>query len=497
MRPCLALFLFFFVVRTASAQTPTAAPSFALAHFAVTTKSAEAQHAFDEGLTLLYAFNPDEARRRFQHAGALDPSCAMAHWGIAMSWGVNVNSDFDPVDQRNGRAAIAQAVTLMKQATSLERALIGAASERFAFDRQGDAARSATAYRDTMSAVARAFPDGDDVQALAAEAAMDVTPWAFWTNDGKPAAATPGIVARLEDVLARDPGNIGANHFLIHALEQSPHPEGAQAAADRLAAMHFEPAAEHLTHMPAHIYMHVGEYHAAGEVNVRALDMFDAYLDSDHATGHEGYRSHDCTFAVEAFMMSGEHDAAERSAARCARSATLKAYVAVRFRRWADLSAIGSEQHFAHGMAAAVAGRAADAEGDAHALEASKGAVAQISALLIRAKLAASRGERDAEIAALRRAVEIQDREGYSEPPAFFFPVRESLGGALLRAGRFDEAARAFSADLARNPKNPRSLFGSAACLRSQGLDAEAAAAQQAFTTAWRYADSPLDIKEL
>ena len=496
MRPCLVLFLFFFVVRTASAQTPTA-PPFALAHFAVTTTIVQAQHSFDEGLTLLYAFNPAEARRRFQHAAALDPSCAMARWGIAMSWGVNVNSDFDPADQRHGRAAIAQAVALMVQAAPLERGLIGAASERFAFDRNADAARSATAYRDTMNAVARAFPDNDDVQALAAEAAMDVTPWAFWTKDGKPAAGTPGIVARLEDVLARDPGNIGANHFLIHTLEQSPHPEGAQAAADRLAAMPFEPAAEHLTHMPAHIYMQVGEYHAAGEVNVRALDMFDAYLDSDHATGHEGYRSHDCTFVVEAFMMSGERDVAERSAARCARRATLKGYVAVRFRRWADLSTIGSDQHFAHGMAAAVAGRASDAESDARALEASKGAVAQISALLIRAKLAASRGQRDVEIAALRRAVEIQDRDGYSEPPEFFFPVRESLGGALLRAGRFDEAVRTFSADLARNPKNPRSLFGYAASLRSQGLDTEAVAAQQAFTIAWRYADSPLDIKDL
>jgi hypothetical protein len=490
VRVGLVALAFFLGIEAAGAQTP---PPPATAHLAVSTTKLAAQQAFDEGLTLLYAFNPEEARRRFEHAAGLDPALAMAYWGIAMSWGVNINSGFEPANQRLGREAAHRATALAQDATPLERGLIDAASKRFAYDLKADAATSARAYRDAMDALARRFPDNDDVQALAVEAALDVTPWGYW-DGGQPAAGIASAIARLETVLKRDQEHIGANHFLIHALEQSPHPDRALAAAARLNAMALEPAAEHLAHMPAHIYMQVGDYHAAGNANARALDLFDAYLAGEHANGHENYRPHDCAFAVDAYMMSGEAAAALRSARRC--SARLVAEVIVRFRRWAELGT-AADLPFAHGMAAVVDGHIAQAEADARNLEAAKSEVTSIAALLVRAKIAAARGDRDGEIATLRRAVAKQDLEGYGEPPEFFFPVRESLGGALLRAGRPVDAERVFRDDLDKNESNPRSLYGLAESLRRQGRTTEAEAAQQSFAAAWRYADATLAINDL
>jgi tetratricopeptide (TPR) repeat protein len=486
------------VAQTAPPGAPTPGNSTAIAHRVVSTSNAAAQRDFDEGLTLLYAFNPEEARVRFQHAASLDPALAAARWGVAMSWGININTDFDPAGQREGREAIATALRLAGKASPVERALIGAAIHRFAFDRKADADRSARAYADAMQHVAREFPTDDDVQALAAEASLDIAPWSYWNADGRPMPGIEPIIAQLQSVLTRDPNHIQANHLLIHALEESPHPEGALAAADRLNADVFEPGAEHLAHMPAHTYMAVGDYHAAGVANTRALDLFDAYLGPEHATGHETYRPHDCTFAVDAYMMSGEHAAAQREATRCERSSlALASEVAIRFGRWAELAAMKTDLHFAHGMSAALAGRPIEAEADAHALETQPSDNDRIAGAVLRGRIARGRGDRPSELAALVRAVQIQDAQGYSEPPSFFYPVRETLGGAYLRAARYEDAERTFRADLVKHPRNPRSLLGLSGALASEGKAAEAQRMQDAFAQAWRWADGALDINQL
>jgi tetratricopeptide (TPR) repeat protein len=499
----LAALAFLSTLGIAAAQTPaplpvSPAPLPALARHVVSTANANAQRSFDEGLTLLYAFNPEEARVRFQRAAALDPGLAMAHWGIAMSWGENINTDFDPAGQNEGRAAIQAAKRLEGTASPLERALIDAVVHRFAFSRKADADRSARAYEEAMEHAARAFPADDDVQALAAEAAMDVTPWSYWSADGKPAPTIPHILALLETVLARNPAHIEANHLLIHALEESPHPEQALAAADRLGADAFEPAAEHLAHMPAHAYMAAGDYHAAGLANTRALDLFDAYLGPEHAPGHESYRPHDCTFAVDAYMMSGERTAAAREAARCERnSLSLASQVALRFRRWTELAKAPPDPHFSHGMYAASSGLLTEAEADAHALELLDLDTAKIAAAVLRSRIARQRADVAGELAGLTKAVALQDAEGYSEPPRFFFPVRETLGGAYFRATRYDDAERVFRLDLIKHPKNPRSLFGLSVTLEKEGKADEAQQTRHAFEEAWRWADGPLDINEL
>ncbi|MBD5657711.1 MAG: hypothetical protein IAI50_21425, partial [Candidatus Eremiobacteraeota bacterium] len=317
----LAAFAFLFSIVIPIAPTtvsPVADAPFARAHRTV-TNDVDAQAAFDDGLTLLYAFDPEEARRSFERAARVQPQLAIAWWGIAMSYGVNINTDYDAAKQRRGRDAIVRAAALAARATPTERGLIEAASKRFALTGSGDADRSARAYRDAMERLAVAFPADDDVLTLAAEAEMDVHSWSYFTADGQATPGTNDTIARLETVLARDPAHLGANHFLIHVFEESAHPEAALAAAKRLAALSFEPAAEHLAHMPAHTFMRVGDYHDAGEANARAVALYERFLAADPA-GHTEYLSHDCRFGVDACMMSGEYARAREIAATCARS---------------------------------------------------------------------------------------------------------------------------------------------------------------------------------
>ena len=112
-----------------------------------------------------------------------------------------------------------------------------------------------------------------------------------------------------------------------------------------------------------------------------------------------------------------------------------------------------------------------------------------------------ARAKRDDEgaIAAWRRAVAGEDALNYDEPPDWFYPTRESLGAALLRAKRVDEAAQVFRDDLARNPNNGRSLYGLWQTLlltRKSSETAAVAAAEKQFRAAWKHADTSLRIAD-
>jgi len=496
-----AFALLFVSVTTATAQTQAPSPgAYTRAHRTVSTSIPAAQAAFDDGLTLLYAYNPEQARRSFKNALALDPTLAIAWWGVAMSYGPNINTDYDAGEAKSGHDAIAKASALVANASPAEAALIGAASKRFEHDGPKDGDLSARAYHDAMVAAAAQFPTDDDVQTLTAEAGMDERPWAFYKDDGTPEPGTQDIVSRLQLVLARDPGQIGAEHFLIHAVEASTHPELALDAAHRLANDSFEPGAEHLIHMPAHTFERVGEYHAAGEANARAVDAFVAYLGSESTSAHNGYLGHDCLFGVDAFMMSGESARARALAQLCAAhdvGANLPRVVALRFHDWAALTTQGTssfvtamvEIHEHDLVAAAKRAKELATQTDSTA--------AQVAAAVITASIARERGETQTAIAALTHAVTLEDDAGYQEPPAFWYPVRETLGAVELETSHAHEAAAIFRADLAKNPNNPRSLFGLAAALDRIGDAAGADDARKRFAIAWSHADVGLTVEDL
>ncbi|MGH7895730.1 MAG: hypothetical protein ACREQL_13745, partial [Candidatus Binatia bacterium] len=240
-------------------------------HFPVTC-SDRAQTYVDQGVRLVYGFNHDEAIRAFREAARLDPRCAMAYWGVALALGPNYNLLIDSERAAEARRAVDRATALSAHATPRERAYIRALARRYGKHPDADDRKALDrAYADAMRDVARRYPDDLDASVLFAESLMVLRPWDLWTLDGTPQPGTLEIVATLEGVMRRDPGHPGANHYYIHAVEASPHPEHAVEAANTVAAT--MPAAGHIVHMPSHIYMRVGRYADAADVNTQAIKV--------------------------------------------------------------------------------------------------------------------------------------------------------------------------------------------------------------------------------
>ncbi len=508
-------------------------------HHPIATVSPEAQRFFDQGLRLLYAFNHDEAARAFSRAAELDPKAPMPAWGIALALGPNINLDVDPAREQAAYAAVQRARALAADAREDERAYVEALVRRYSDAPDADLKALAVAYADAMRDVATRHPDDLDAAALFAESLMDLRPFQLWTADGRPAEGTEEIVAALERVLQRDPRHLGANHYYIHAVEASPHPERALASAARLATL--APAAGHLVHMPAHIYMRTGDYAAASRANEAAAEADRVYLHGD-ADG-DGvypliYYTHNLHFLTASRAMAGESAAAERAAAAVVANvahlaptgpmvgmaeyfAPTPLFVALRFRRWDTLARSPAPDprlggatalwHFARGVAFAATGARALALAEREAFDAARSAlpkdalfnlnrtddVLAVARGVLDARLAAVAGDREAAVREWRRAVERQDALAYDEPPAWYYPVRESLGAALYVAGRPAEAEAVFREDLRRNPRNGRSLFGLHESLRAQGKTVAADAVEREFRIAWAHADVRLRMEEL
>ncbi len=277
-------------------------------HRAVTTSSREAQQYFDQGMRLMWAFNHDESTRSFAKAAELDPGCAMCYWGVALTVGPNYNVPF----MAEPRAKVAWQASLEARArapggTPVEQALIVALGHRYqgaqALDpsNEGPVLRD---YADAMRDVAQRFPDDLDVQTLYAESLMNVNPWKLWTPQGQPAPGTEEIVQVLEHVLERDPQHPGANHYYIHAVEASAHPERAVAAAERVPGM--MPGAGHLEHMPAHIMQRVGRYEEASEANRRGAAADVKYLAATQPPDYYAmYVAHNYQFLAYSAAMEG------------------------------------------------------------------------------------------------------------------------------------------------------------------------------------------------
>lgn len=503
-------------------------------HHRVSTHRPQAQRFFDQGLTLVYAFNFPEAYRSFRRAAALDPHLAMAYWGMALALGPNYNSPADPDIEKNAYPMAQKALALRRFATAQERAYIDALDRRFSDDPQADLKQLDRDYAGAMRRVALAYPDDLDAATLYAESLMEIHPWQLWDSRGNPAEGTTELVAVLESVLRRDSDHLGANHFYIHAVEASPHPEWALPSADRIVAL--APGAGHIVHMPSHIYMRVGDYESAATCNEAAVAIDRAYFRRQPARGeYRLYLAHNLNFLADARGMEGRFQdalAAAREAVR-ARNPSLTQTPAldaqttapglelVRFGRWADVLRLkepGRSQpiahalwHYAVGVASAATGRAAEADRHCQALgrEASAVPVAATVGLntardilglahtVLSARIARARRAPDEEIALLQKAVDLQDALGYDETADWYYPVRESLGGALLRARRYAEAERVFRADLEKNPRSGRSLYGLMTSLSATGRASEAALVRARFALAWRHADTALTVNAL
>ena len=506
-------------------------------HMPITTADPDAQRYFDQGMVLAFGFNHAESIRSFRAAQTLDPQCAMCFWGEALATGPNINvtnngkAVMAPAERVSARAAIDVALALIDGITPKEQDWIRALDARY--DGQSDTSRDPLdrAWADALAVMAERYPDDTTVASVYAEALMNTMPWDYWGPNGEAKPDTQAVIASLEAVMAADPDHPLALHLYIHALEASSNAAKAEAAADRLADL--VPGSGHLVHMPSHIYFRVGRYQDSAMANIRAAEVDEAYIAQCNAQGFYPalYYPHNIHFLWASATMQGQSALSLDSARRVVANVrveqveqfptiqffrTVPMLSLVRFARWEEILAEPEPYepfafaraiwHYGRGVAHAALGDAEAALTELAAIEALEPEVDEIfmgnvypardllgiaKSLLI-GEVAYRSGDAAAAVLAFEEAVSLQDALPYTEPPFWYYPTRQSLGGALLASDRVAEAQAVFEADLEQYPMNGWSMFGLAEALRRQGDNTAAAEVTARFETVWQFADVSL-----
>jgi tetratricopeptide (TPR) repeat protein len=494
---------------------------------AITTRNADAQKYFDQGLNLMYGFNRYEALRSFRKASELDPSATMAYWGMAMSQGPYINMDGDPsFDNKGACAAVDAGRKASVTASPRELAYLDTVAS-ICPEYKPDA------YIAAAKKLAAAYPDDLDAQTLYAESLMIPVRWHWYRPDGKPADGMPECERVLESILRRWPDHPGANHYYIHAVESSQTPERAIPSAQRL--MGTVPWAGHMVHMPAHIWLRTGDYELAATLNERASALDREYMAATNIMlgSYTPYYVHNMHFVAYARWMQGRRDEAIKAADAVAEAMAPMAEMAP------DMAdAFTSQPIFARVYTLAwdamlkmpqpgermVVSRALWSYGRALALLArrNKDAAAQertafetarakvpvdrgwgvskaADVLTIAAEVLAARSSAnpDEELPHWRKAVEVQESLTYDEPPDWYYLIRESLAAALVRTGRAAEGEQAFREALARSPRNGRVLFGLIESLKAQNKKEGLDQLQREFDKAWSKQSVMLTLADL
>src|SRR3954471_2536228 len=497
----------------------------------ITTTNPKAQKYFNQGLALIHGFNHSAAIRSFQEAANADPDCAMAHWGIALAAGPHINYPLVPPPM----AELAwKELTLAQEhadkASPVERDLIEALGKRYANPQPEDRTALDRAYADAMREVWKKYPKDQDVGAFFAESMMDLSPWNQWTIEGQPNPGTEEIVATLETVMKMSPNHPFANHLYIHAVEASPHPEKAVAAANRLRGL--QPGLAHNVHMPSHIDIRTGNWQKAIETNARAIADDHKYFQSlgNRSSGLiPFYAAHDHHMLAYAALMTGQTKLAmekireliretpeefvKAAAVKAEAFLALPMEAMVRCGQWDNVLAEPDNypefapfsrafHHAARAIAFAAKRQPEEARKEQAKFneltpaipketEVGNNTSADIVALIqkmLEAEIQIAEGKTDEGIAGLQEALKMEDALKYDEPPAWMIPIRHSLGANLMKARRYAEAEEIYREDLRRLPGNGWSLYGLAEALKAQKKP-EAAKVQGQFTKAWAKAD--------
>lgn len=484
-------------------------------HRAIKTTSAEAQRHFDRGLAHAYGFNFDEAQFEFLTALHEDPSCAMCMWGLAYVGGANIN---EREKRWSGIAeAASRAVALARD--PVERAFAEALVVRYRVGAEPSAA--AAAYADAMHAIAQAAPDDIDATILYSEAVMLSYPiGAVWWPRDRELTNIAEARRLLERVLARHRYHIGAIHFYIHLMEDSPDWGLAMPHAEKLAEL--APGAGHLIHMASHLYLKAGRYADAEDMNKRAIAADEALVPRMlPGSAYAGFTRHPLHFLWHTQLWLGERAAARASAhalhahvhgggADDLGYAEMRAaFTAIRFGDWDAALAIpltdkfvgAFATHYARGLAFIAKHQLDDAaqelehvipEPTRDPLVARVVFVSETARAQLAGAIAFAAGDNDKAVSELRHAVELEDKmDNPGEPPLWVFPARQRLGAVLLALGKPREAADVYRQDLARNPNNGWSLFGLATALDAL-KDPGAADAWKQFNAAWSRSDVKL-----
>jgi tetratricopeptide (TPR) repeat protein len=513
-------------LRSSAAENPVALyQGLGSWHHPIATKSGEAQKFFDQGLTLLYSFNRYEALRSFRKAAELDSEAAMTYWGMAMAQGPYINMDGDPsFDLKEACAAVDTGLKLTNAPDREQSYLRALATWCPEYHPQ--------VYSEAMRRVAESHPDDLDALTLYAESLLVPVRWHWYEASGTAAAGVAEAERVLEGVIRRWPQHPGANHYYIHAVESSPSPERAIASAQRL--MGIAPQAGHMVHMPAHIWLIFGDWETAASVNERAAAVDQEYFAATHALGgtYVPYYAHNLHFVVYAREMQGRRADALQAANKLTTGVqpmaqmmpemadaflAIPALAYVRFGEWDHIlrlpeppeamMASRATWRYARTVALLARGDRAGAErerrnfddlrqkipADAPWGQNKARSVLEMASAILSARLAGATDEAGQQ---WERAVSLQDRFVYDEPPAWYYPIRESQGASLLQTGKAAAAETVFREGVRRSPRNGRMLFGLMESLKAQGKQQDAELVKREFETNWSKADVNLRLED-
>jgi tetratricopeptide (TPR) repeat protein len=477
----------------------------------ITTRAADAQAYFNQGVQFMFSFTMADAQRSFRESERRDSTCAMCAWGEAWSWGAYLNEPMPAANAPRAYAAIQRARTLVAGADETERELIEALAARY--EPAHDSSRRKmldTAYARAMGRVYDRHPNDLDVATLYAEALMLLEPRRGTWDIGRPEIQR--IHAILLAALSRDITHPGACHLLIHAVETTPRSDLAEPCAELLG--NEIPGASHINHMPSHIYNRLGRWGDAVRANIQAW-----HSDQRAAIG-EGfaiYPTHNLHMLLFAASMDGQGAIAIQAGRDYAKlpggGVFLQALAQVRFGRFEELLqdlptaprqpvqrglwAFGrGYAHLRLGHPDSALSYAGLVDSLARAVPDSitfRGHTAtrllSITGGILRGETERRDGRLAEAIASFERAVTIEDSLIYDEPEPLDFSARDWLGAALIEANRPADAEGVYREALADHPHNGWALFGLAQTLAAQGRATDAAEVRAQFARAWPRAD--------
>jgi len=513
----------------------------------ISTQNPQAQAFFDQGLRLAWGFYFPESIASYQEAARLAPDHPMPFWGMAHAMGPNPNSRYAqmPDDPKGeGLKAINSALERIDRASPLEAKLIRALHVLYDQQTIPDQDERDQAYLAAMRSLNDEYPYDPDVTALYAASYMSIRRWDYWDSDGNPKDETLSVAEALEYNIARDLSHPGVLHLHIHLIEASLEPERALVSADALEAT--VPIGGHVVHMPAHIYVRVGQYGKAIDSNIRsqAVDLLFAERWGDYPLpnlgtyplSHRMHAGHALDFIRYAATVQGNYKTANEAARRMTSRITDNA-VMVRggqkhvsaawlvlkiFGKWDELLAITpahqgtpymdgiwsyalGSAHLAKGNMSAALQQAAKLNEIARAPNADEyrvgatpaSAVLQLAAFGLEGEILTAQGDLSGAIEAFRSAVAIEDQNNYTEPPDWAQPMRHYLGAALLNDDQPEAAEAVYRRDLRWNQNNGWSLFGLHQALTAQNKQAEASQVFDQWQKAWSSADIALTASHL
>lgn len=495
----------------------------------VTTKSAEAQAFFDQGLRLLHCFWDFEAYRAFEEASRQDPELAMAYWGMAQALGGG--SEYEP----RIKALRAKANDLAKPITDHERLYIDGS---FAASQVEDYEAARALRIRGLEAIVDRHPDDVDAKLFLALELMS-----GYDGDSRPEEGTVYSQAILAGLLLTHPDHAAVHHYWIHAVEEA-RPERAVASADRL--LELAPESGHMVHMPGHIYSKIGNYARAREIFLASKQVDEAYMARAGVTAVDNWN-----YVHNLFYLVSDASESGRYAEGLAWARELQAIPVdpnrphaggnhnifhqgrvplvqflLRYGQWQEGAVAAREvlrdfelhddssrfyleglAEFALGMASLPASPAQardhwaqldarilrlgrlEEESDDH-LAAYRGHELTLHSSELEGLIRMAEGDTEAALALLATTAEEQWREmERADPARYSKPTHEILGDAYLAAGRYADARTAFAKALEARPQSGSALYGIASAYRLEGNGDLARSAFETFLTAWGGAD--------